>query len=136
MERSATVRAERLPVVPSRSVFDLAVRYYYYHLATTGTEPHDFHEHPCLPNLKAALETRLDYEHSNSLNAPLLVFAQTRAALFGWERARDIVTLSNPPGEGCSESPSKWLFVGHSAGTIAIENVSTQARYGGQYGER
>ncbi|CAN0344506.1 unnamed protein product [Laminaria digitata] len=44
-------------------------------------------------------------------------------ANFGWERIGDIMAHSRPEGENCPVSPTKWVLVGHSMGTVAIEKV-------------
>ncbi|CAM9500439.1 unnamed protein product [Ascophyllum nodosum] len=43
-------------------------------------------------------------------------------AFYGWDRVGDIMARrAEPEGENSPASPTKWILVGHSIGTIAIE---------------
>ncbi|CAM9500507.1 unnamed protein product [Ascophyllum nodosum] len=42
-------------------------------------------------------------------------------AYYGWDRVGDVMARSEPSDENCPASPTKWVLVGHSMGTVAIE---------------
>lgn len=48
-------------------------------------------------------------------------------ATFGWERIGDIIEHSKPEGDNCPVSPTKWVLVGHSMGTMAVERFYTKS---------
>lgn len=56
-------------------------------------------------------------------------FASYTTAIFGWDKTVDIIKRSVPADEHCPASPSKWILVGHSMGTMVIENVSASTPF-------
>lgn len=51
------------------------------------------------------------------------VFLSASASNFGWERIGDIMEHSLPEDESFPVSPTKWVLMGHSMGTVAVEKV-------------